>query len=76
MMMIAEHAEQNDLVRFHLEAEAVARLRYPKSVRVFEVGDHSRLSCGVGMRRFNDVLEPISIFRRRIDAFSGNAKHR
>lgn len=43
MMLAAEHAEDDHLYRFRLEAEAVARLRHPNIVQVFEVGEQNGL---------------------------------
>src|SRR5262249_39671415 len=38
MVLAGSHAGPEDLARFHLEAEAVARLQHPNIVQVFEVG--------------------------------------
>jgi len=40
MILSANHAGPEDLARFRLEAEAVARLQHPNIVQVFEVGEH------------------------------------
>jgi tetratricopeptide (TPR) repeat protein/tRNA A-37 threonylcarbamoyl transferase component Bud32 len=40
MILSAAHAGPEDLARFQLEAEAVARLQHPNIVQVFEVGKH------------------------------------
>jgi serine/threonine protein kinase len=38
MVLAGEHAEPGHLARFHLEAEAVARLRHPNIVAIYDVG--------------------------------------
>jgi serine/threonine-protein kinase len=38
MVLAAEHAGPEELVRFRAEAEAVARLQHPNIVQVYEVG--------------------------------------
>lgn len=43
MLLAGTHAGQRELTRFRIEAEAVARLRHPNIVQVFEVGDHNGL---------------------------------
>jgi serine/threonine protein kinase len=40
VMSAAGHADQQELERFRLEAEAIARLRHPNIVQVYEVGEH------------------------------------
>src|SRR5207245_3139161 len=39
MVLAGGHAGPGDLARFRIEAEAVARLRHPNIVQVFEVGE-------------------------------------
>jgi serine/threonine protein kinase/WD40 repeat protein len=38
MILAGEHADADKLARFHLEAEAVARLRHPNIVEIYDVG--------------------------------------
>src|SRR5262249_3631554 len=40
MIVAGSHAGPDDLARFRLEAEAVARLQHPNVVTIFEVGEH------------------------------------
>ena len=40
MILAGGHAGAADLARFHTEAEAIARLRHPNIVQVYEVGEH------------------------------------
>ncbi|CAN5157270.1 hypothetical protein BH10PLA2_BH10PLA2_07520 [soil metagenome] len=39
MILAAEHARPEDLLRFRTEAEAPARLRHPNIIQIFEVAD-------------------------------------
>ncbi len=43
MILAGEHASPESLERFHVEAEAVARLQHPNIVQVYEVGEHGGL---------------------------------
>ncbi len=43
MLLAGSHAGQRELMRFRTEAEAVARLRHPNIVQVYEVGEHEGL---------------------------------
>ncbi|HEY7328718.1 MAG TPA: tetratricopeptide repeat protein [Gemmataceae bacterium] len=43
MLLAGSHAGQRELMRFRVEAEAVARLRHPNIVQVYEVGEHNGL---------------------------------
>jgi tetratricopeptide (TPR) repeat protein/serine/threonine protein kinase len=43
MLLSGSHAGQRELARFRIEAEAVARLRHPNIVQVYEVGEHNGL---------------------------------
>jgi serine/threonine protein kinase/tetratricopeptide (TPR) repeat protein len=43
MLLAGSHAGQRELARFRIEAEAVARLRHPNIVQVYEVGEHNGL---------------------------------
>ena len=40
MILDGEMASQNELDRFHYEAEAIAQLRHPYIVQIFEIGDY------------------------------------
>jgi hypothetical protein len=40
MILAGSHAGAADLARFQTEAEAIARLRHPNIVQVYEVGEH------------------------------------
>jgi tRNA A-37 threonylcarbamoyl transferase component Bud32 len=40
MILAGSHAGAGELARFQTEAEAIARLRHPNIVQVYEVGDH------------------------------------
>src|SRR5262249_37334152 len=40
MILAADHAGEQERLRFRTEAEAVARLQHPHIVQVFEVGEH------------------------------------
>jgi WD40 repeat protein len=40
MILSGAHAGEADLARFQTEAEAIARLRHPNIVQVYEVGEH------------------------------------
>jgi serine/threonine-protein kinase len=40
MILSGSHAGADDLTRFQTEAEAIARLRYPNIVQVYEVGEY------------------------------------
>jgi hypothetical protein len=40
MMLAAEYAGEQELLRFRRETEAVARLQYPNIVQIYEVGHH------------------------------------
>src|SRR5262249_34906219 len=43
MILAGGHAGETDLVRFHAEAEAIARLQHPNIVQIFEIGEHEGL---------------------------------
>jgi tetratricopeptide (TPR) repeat protein/tRNA A-37 threonylcarbamoyl transferase component Bud32 len=43
MMLGGAHASRQDLVRFQIEAEAIARLQHPNIVQLFEAGDQDGL---------------------------------
>ncbi len=43
MLLAGSHAGKRELMRFRIEAEAVARLRHPNIVQVYEVGEHEGL---------------------------------
>lgn len=40
MILSGAHASDEDMERFQMEAEAVARLQHPNIVQIFEVGEH------------------------------------
>ena len=44
MLLSGAHAEPDDLLRFQVEVEAIAALRHPNIVHVYEVGKHDGLS--------------------------------
>jgi eukaryotic-like serine/threonine-protein kinase len=43
MILSGAHAEETELARFRIEAEAVARLQHPNIVQIHEVGDYNHL---------------------------------
>jgi serine/threonine protein kinase len=43
MVLVGGHAGQEELARFRTEAEAVARLRHPGVVQIYDFGDHEGL---------------------------------
>ncbi len=43
MILAGAHAKQEDLVRFRIEAEAIAHLQHPNIVQLYEAGDHEGL---------------------------------
>jgi serine/threonine protein kinase/tetratricopeptide (TPR) repeat protein len=43
MILSSSHASSEDLARFKLEAEAVARLRHPHIVQIYDIGQHNGL---------------------------------
>ncbi len=43
MVLSGGYASENDLIRFRTEGEAVARLRHPHVVQIYEVGEHAGL---------------------------------
>src|SRR5262249_57306857 len=43
MVLAGAHAGEKQLARFHIEAEAVARLKHPNIVQIYEVGEHDGL---------------------------------
>lgn len=43
MILAGAHAGEHELARFRMEAEAVARLKHPSIVQIFEIGEHAGL---------------------------------
>jgi WD40 repeat protein len=43
MILAGAHAGTDDLARFRVEAEAVARLQHPNIIQIHEIGDHNGL---------------------------------
>jgi WD40 repeat protein/tetratricopeptide (TPR) repeat protein len=43
MILAGSHAQPQELARFHLEAEAVARLQHPNIVQIYEIGEQEGL---------------------------------
>ncbi len=43
MILAGGHAGEDDLIRFHTEAESIARLQHPNIVQIHEVGEHGGL---------------------------------
>jgi serine/threonine protein kinase len=39
MVLSGQHASERELMRFHIEAEAVARLKHPNIVQIYEIGE-------------------------------------
>ena len=51
MILAGEYAGQQEVARFHREAEAIARIQHPHIVQIFEVGQHQGTSVHrVGVR--------------------------
>jgi tetratricopeptide (TPR) repeat protein len=42
MVLAGAHANPGLLIRFHIEAEAVASLQHPNIVQIYEIGEHNR----------------------------------
>jgi serine/threonine-protein kinase len=40
MVLTAGHASESDLIRFRLEAEAVAKVQHPNITQVYDIGEH------------------------------------
>ena len=43
MIIAGSHASPKEIARFHMEAEAVARLKHPNIVQIYEIGQHAGL---------------------------------
>ncbi len=63
MVLIGEHASAEQLARFRVEAETVARLRHSNIVQIFDVGEYRgqpfltfELVEGVSLARFAEDL--------------------
>ena len=42
MILAGAHASDDQIARFHIEAQAVAQIQHPGIVQIYEVGDHRR----------------------------------
>src|SRR5262249_23552313 len=65
MILAGPHAGTEELARFRLEAEAVARLQHPNIIQIYEVGEWRAGGPGPALPYFSlELVEGTSLDRR------------